>query len=110
MYKSTLALAVALGVLAQQAGAAGFVEDSKLSVSSRTMYFDNDNREEHNKDQRESGQGFKLDYQSGFTEGTVGFGFDAQAVWGIHLDGGKGHHPDNSSFFPSDSDGSAVDQ
>ena len=110
MYKSTLALAVALGVLAQQAGAAGFVEDSKLSVSSRTMYFDNDNREEHNKDQRESGQGFKLDYQSGFTEGTVGFGFDAQAVWGIHLDGGKGHHPDNSSFFPSDTDGSAVGQ
>ena len=37
MYKSSLAMAVALGVLAQQAGAAGFVEDSKLSVSSRTM-------------------------------------------------------------------------
>lgn len=32
MYKSSLALAVALGVLAQQAGAAGFVEDSKLSL------------------------------------------------------------------------------
>ena len=45
MYKSSLALAVALGVLAQQAGAAGFVEDSKLSLSSRTMYFNNDNRE-----------------------------------------------------------------
>lgn len=112
MHKSTLALAVALGVLAQQAGAAGFVEDSKLSVSSRTMYFDNDYREHDpkNDDQRESGQGFKLDYQSGFTEGTVGFGFDAQAVWGIHLDGGNGHHPDNSTFFPSDSDGSAVGQ
>lgn len=110
MYKSTLALAVALGVLAQQAGAAGFVEDSKLSVSSRTMYFDNDNRETGGSDQRESAQGFKADYQSGFTEGTVGFGFDAQAVWGIHLDGGKGHHPDNNSFFPSDTDRSAVDQ
>ncbi|MGX1124184.1 OprD family porin [Pseudomonas sp. HLS-6 TE3448] len=110
MYKSTLALAVALGVLAQQAGAAGFVEDSKLSVSSRTMYFDNDNRETGGSDQRESAQGFKADYQSGFTEGTVGFGFDAQAVWGIHLDGGKGHHPNNNNFFPSDTDGSAVDQ
>lgn len=44
MNKSSLALAVAVGVLAQQAGAAGFVEDSKLSLSSRTMYFDNDNR------------------------------------------------------------------
>lgn len=86
MYKSSLALAVALGVLAQQAGAAGFVEDSKLSLSSRTMYFNNDNRETHSDprpDQRESGQGFKLDYISGFTEGTVGFGVDAQALWGI---------------------------
>jgi hypothetical protein len=29
MNKSTLALAVAVGVMAQQAGAAGFIEDSK---------------------------------------------------------------------------------
>ncbi|EKT4523720.1 OprD family porin [Pseudomonas juntendi] len=108
MYKSSLALAVALGVLAQQAGAAGFVEDSKLSLSSRTMYFNNDNREAHGDprpDQRESGQGFKLDYISGFTEGTVGFGVDAQALWGIHLDGGQGYH--KGGFFPDDGDGSA---
>jgi hypothetical protein len=109
MYKSTLAFAVAVGVLAQQANAAGFVEDSKLSLSSRTMYFDADNREGGN-DNRESGQGFKVDYISGFTEGTVGFGVDAQALWGIHLDGGKGHHPNNSTFFPSDTDGSAESQ
>ncbi len=109
MYKSSLALAVALGVLAQQAGAAGFVEDSKLSLSSRTMYFNNDTRENGGLDQRESGQGFKLDYLSGFTEGTVGFGVDVQALWGIHLDGGRGHRQNaDNSFFPSDSDGSAV--
>ncbi|AIN61417.1 MULTISPECIES: OprD family porin [Pseudomonas] len=108
MYKSSLALAVALGVLAQQAGAAGFVEDSKLSLSSRTMYFNNDNREAHGNprpDQRESGQGFKLDYISGFTEGTVGFGVDAQALWGIRLDGGKGYH--KGGFFPDDGKGAA---
>lgn len=111
MYKSSLALAVALGVLAQQAGAAGFVEDSKLSLSSRTMYYDNNNREAHGAvrpDQRETGQGFKLDYISGFTEGTVGFGVDAQALWGIHLDGGRGYH--KSGFMPDDSDGSSVSQ
>ena len=109
MYKSSLALAVALGVLAQQAGAAGFIEDSKLSLSSRTMYFNNDTRENGGLDQRESGQGFKLDYLSGFTEGTVGFGVDVQALWGIHLDGGRGHRQNaDNSFFPSDSDGSAV--
>ncbi|MEG0862600.1 MAG: OprD family outer membrane porin, partial [Pseudomonas sp.] len=110
MYKSTLAFAVALGVLAQQANAAGFVEDSKLSLSSRTMYFDNDDRETGGSSSRESGQGFKLDYLSGYTQGTVGFGVDVQALWGIHLDGGRGHHPNNSTFFPSDTDGSAVDQ
>lgn len=114
MYKSSLAVAVALGVLAQQAGAAGFVEDSKLSLSSRTMYYDNNNREDHAKpdaerpDQRESGQGFKLDYISGFTQGTVGFGVDAQALWGIHLDGGRGYH--KSGFMPDDSNGSSVNQ
>ncbi|WP_223517852.1 OprD family porin [Pseudomonas sp. GL-B-19] len=109
MNKSTLALAVAVGVLAQQAGAAGFIEDSKASVSSRTMYYNNDNRET-GPDQKESAEGLKFDYLSGFTQGTVGFGIDAQALVGIHLDGGKGHHPDNNTFFPSDSDGSAVNE
>ncbi|MGB5828677.1 MAG: OprD family outer membrane porin, partial [Pseudomonas mandelii] len=109
MNKSTLALAVAVGVLAQQAGAAGFIEDSKASVSSRTMYYNADTREGTANDQRETAEGLKFDYQSGFTQGVVGFGIDAQAVVGIHLDGGRGHHPDNNSFFPSDSDGSASD-
>lgn len=108
MYKSSLALAVAVGVLAQQAGAAGFIEDSKLALSSRTMYYNADNRET-GPDQKESAQGFKLDYVSGFTQGVVGFGFDAQALLGIHLDGGRGSRPNaNNTFFPSDSDGSAV--
>ncbi|MFJ2688784.1 OprD family outer membrane porin [Pseudomonas sp. NPDC087336] len=110
MNKSTLALAVAVGVMAQQAGAAGFIEDSKASVSSRTYYFDSDKREGASTPanrQREAAEGLKFDYQSGFTPGTVGFGIDAQALVGIHLDGGKGHHPDNNSFSPSDSDGSA---
>ncbi|MCP1416482.1 hypothetical protein J3D47_000725 [Pseudomonas laurylsulfativorans] len=109
MNKSTLALAVAVGVLAQQAGAAGFLEDSKASISSRTMYYNNDNRD-GGADQRETAEGLKLDYLSGFTQGTVGFGIDAQALLGIHLDGGKGHHPDSNTFFPSDSDGSAVSE
>jgi len=100
-------LAVTVGVLAQQAGAAGFLEDSKASISSRTMYYNNDNRE-GGPDQKESAEGLKFDYLSGFTQGTVGFGIDAQALLGIHLDGGKGHHPDANTFFPSDSDGSAV--
>ncbi|WP_085716297.1 OprD family outer membrane porin [Pseudomonas sp. B28(2017)] len=107
MNKSNLALAVAIGVLAQQAGAAGFLEDSKASISSRTMYYDADVREGASTPanrQRETAEGLKFDYLSGFTQGTVGFGIDAQALVGIHLDGGKGHHPTGNanSFFPSD--------
>ncbi|WP_433737723.1 OprD family outer membrane porin [Pseudomonas putida] len=107
MNKSTLAVAVAVGVMAQQAGAAGFIDDSKASISSRTMYYDSDKREGPGtaaNRQRETAEGLKLDYLSGFTQGTVGFGIDAQALVGIHLDGGKGHHPvgNSNSFFPSD--------
>jgi len=109
MNKSTLALAVAVGVLTQQAGAAGFIEDSKASISSRTFYYNADTREGTVNDQKETAEGLKFDYISGFTQGVVGFGIDAQALVGIHLDGGKGRHPDNNSFFPSDSDGSASD-
>lgn len=118
MNKSTLALAVAFGVVAQQAGAAGFIEDSKASVSSRTYYFDSDKREGSTSTapsnagnrQREAAEGLKFDYQSGFTQGVVGFGIDAQALVGIHLDGGKGHHPNVNTFSPSDSDGSATQE
>jgi hypothetical protein len=98
--------------LAQQAGAAGFLEDSKASVSSRTMYYDADMREGASTPanrQRETAEGLKFDYLSGFTQGTVGFGIDAQALVGIHLDGGPGHHPtgNSNSFFPSDGNGAA---
>jgi hypothetical protein len=106
MYKSTLAIAVAAGVLAQTAGAAGFIEDSKATVSARTLYFNNDYKDSTTHDQRETAQGFKFDYLSGFTEGTVGFGVDAQVLTGIHLDGGRGYRT-GGSISPSDTDGSA---
>ncbi|WP_426117912.1 OprD family outer membrane porin [Pseudomonas sp. DSP3-2-2] len=112
MKKSTLALAVTVAALAQQAGAAGFIEDSKASVSSRTMYFNNDSREGlRAADQRETATALKFDYLSGFTQGTVGFGLDLQAVVGVHLGGGIEHHnaATSNSFFPTDTDGSSVD-
>ncbi|KPB33235.1 MULTISPECIES: OprD family porin [Pseudomonas] len=108
MKKSTLALAVTVAALAQQAGAAGFLEDSKASVSSRTLYFDNDQREPGSANNRETATGLKFDYLSGFTQGTVGFGLDLQGLVGVHLDGGRGHHALNGGITPSDSDGSSV--
>ena len=111
MKKSTLALAVTVGVLAQQAGAAGFIEDSKASISSRTLYFNNDLREGvRAQDQRETATGLKFDYLSGYTQGTVGFGLDLQAVMGLHLGGGVEHHSTTSAntVVPTDTDGSSV--
>ena len=118
MKKSTLTLAVALGVLAQQAGAAGFIEDSKATLKLRNFYINTDNRNHGSGSvnyQEEWGQGFQLDYTSGFTEGTVGFGVDAIGLLGIRLDSGKGRHGNASSdayggtVFPTDSSGRAVD-
>ena len=45
MNKSTLALAMAVGVLAQQASAAGFVEDSKATLGLRNFYINTDYRD-----------------------------------------------------------------
>ncbi|WP_025130947.1 OprD family porin [Pseudomonas sp. PH1b] len=96
MNKSTLALAVAVGVLAQQAGAAGFVEDSKATLGLRNFYINTDNRDGDTKaakaqsKQEEWGQGFIFNFTSGYTEGTVGFGLDAIGLLGVRLDSGGG--------------------
>ena len=45
MNKSTLAMAVAVGVLTQQASAAGFIEDSKATLGLRNFYINTDYRD-----------------------------------------------------------------
>ena len=96
MNKSTLALAVAVEVLAQQAGAAGFVEDSKATLGLRNFYINTDNRDSGTKavgaqnKQEEWGQGFIFNFTSGYTQGTVGFGLDAIGLLGVKLDSGGG--------------------
>ncbi len=126
MNKSTLAVAVAVGLLAQQAGAAGFIEDSKATLKLRNFYINTDNRDSEansaankkagvqNK-QEEWGQGFQLDYTSGFTQGTVGFGVDAIALLGVRLDSGGGTNGRSGNsyggtVFPSKSNGDAVNE
>ncbi|NMY42178.1 OprD family porin [Pseudomonas sp. WS 5013] len=119
MNKSTLALAlalaVALGVIAQQASAAGFIEDSKATLGLRNFYINQDTRNADANTQEEWGQGFQFNYISGYTEGTVGFGVDALGLLGVKLDSGKGRHgnPDSSKYggtvFPTDENGRAVD-
>jgi len=75
----------------------------------RNFYFNNDNRDGAAAPSKteEWGQAFILNYQSGFTDGTVGFGLDAIGMLGITLDSGAGRHV-GRSMLPND-DGKATD-
>jgi hypothetical protein len=119
MKKSTLALAVALGAIAQHAGAAGFIEDSKATLGLRNFYINTDNRDgaptaSSRSKNAEWGQGFDLRFISGFTQGTVQFGVDAIGLYGLRLDSSRANHGNYSgtaaggTVFPSDGN-KAVD-
>lgn len=110
-----LALAV-VAALPGAASAAGFIDDSKATLALRNFAFDNNtkNTANNNGEAREWGQGFIFNYQSGFTEGTVGVGVDAIGMLGVRLDGGgratkTGRDRTPGALFPLESDGSAVD-
>jgi len=90
MFKRAIPAAILLfggsiGAQAAEPGARGFLEDSKASLSMRTLYFNSDNRDGSADPSKteEAAQGFVLRYESGFTQGTLGFGLDAQALQGI---------------------------
>ncbi|MFJ2366221.1 OprD family porin [Pseudomonas sp. NPDC087697] len=116
MNKSTLALAVAVGVLAQQAGAAGFVEDSKATLGLRNFYINTDNRTGTGANKNEEwGQGFDLRFISGYTQGTVKFGVDAIGLYGVRLDSSPAKSGNSSgtasggTIFPSDGNRAVPD-
>ncbi|GFM85581.1 cis-aconitate porin Opd [Pseudomonas cichorii] len=99
-------------------GAAGFIEDSKLKLQLRNVYFNENFRDENGLSARaastaksertEWAQGFLLDYQSGFTQGTLGFGLDALGLMGVKLDSGKGRS--GTGLLPVHGDGRAADE
>ncbi|PTS86629.1 outer membrane porin, OprD family [Pseudomonas sp. HMWF032] len=115
MKKTTLALAITLAAVANQATAAGFIEDSKATLGLRNFYYDlnTKNTADDRGAANEWGQGFLFNYTSGFTEGTVGFGLDAVGLLGLKLDGGGDGDTSDSrkpgQLFPLDRDGKAVD-
>ena len=88
-----------------QTRASGFFEDTTAKVESRTVYFNRDFRDGHTSTEQgaskreESAQGFILNLQSGYTEGTVGFGIDALGMLGIKLDSSA--DSSNSGLLPS---------
>ncbi|MEO1819773.1 OprD family outer membrane porin [Pseudomonas sp.] len=111
------AMAASLLGLVQPALAGGFVEDSKATLDTRNFYINQDNRSGDAAPSyaEEWGQGFLLNFQSGYTDGPVGVGLDALAQLGIRLDSGgrttkAGRSRNPGSVFPLDSDGSAVNE
>ncbi|AHL75958.1 porin [Stutzerimonas stutzeri] len=97
---ATLGATLAIPTMAQ----AAFVDDSKVNLELRNFYYNSDNRSNASTAQSKSeewGQGFILRAESGYTEGTVGFGVDALGLMGLKLyssedTGGTGLMP--SSF------------
>ncbi len=88
--------------------AAGFLEDSKASLETRNFYMNRDFRDGPGQSKREEwAQGFILNLQSGYTQGTVGFGLDAMGMLGVKLDSGRGRS--GTGLLPKDSDGRAPD-
>ncbi|MHC8316287.1 OprD family porin [Pseudomonas sp. LB3P31] len=86
--------------------AQGFLEDSQGKLSLRNYYFNDDYRDGGN-DRREWAQGFLLNLQSGYTEGTVGFGLDALGLAGLKLDSSPTHA--GTGLLPVHDDGHAAD-
>ena len=94
MKRTSLALAIAastLGLSLSQMAHAEFLKDSKASIEARNFYFNRDFREDDGQSKQEEwAQGFLLRLESGYTEGTVGFGVDALGTFGFKLDSGDG--------------------
>ncbi|AVD91824.1 MULTISPECIES: OprD family porin [Pseudomonas] len=111
---SMIALAVSAGtsqlaMASAQDESKGFIEDSKLSVKTRMLYFSRDfrNNEGGQSRREETGLGFVGTFESGFTQGTVGVGVDAIGMLGLKLDSGKGRA--GTGLFPTGSDGRSQD-
>lgn len=103
-----LSLAVSAALLAPAAQAA-FVEDSSANLVMSNIYLNRDFREGDGQNKREEwGQGFLLDIQSGYTEGTVGFGLDALGMLGVKLDSGGGRT--GTDLLPVQDDGGTPDE
>jgi hypothetical protein len=93
-----------------QGASADFLSDSKATLGLRNLYFNNDYRDRPGPAGQskieEWAQGFMLNYTSGFTAGTLGFGVDALGLMGVTLDSGAGNHR-GSTMIPDDGAGAA---
>lgn len=121
--KAKLSLAVFSAIIsatplmaAAEEQADGFVEGSSLNILNRNFYM---NRDFRNGESSNTGNGYSEawahgiigKFESGFTQGTVGFGIDAFAMLGLKLDTGDGRYGPGGSIdlLPVNGDGKAED-
>jgi imipenem/basic amino acid-specific outer membrane pore len=113
---SVIAMAVAAGIATpvfadSQADAKGFLEGAKLNVKARNMYMNRDQRaHDSGATGEEWAQGFIGNFESGFTQGAVGFGLDGIALLGLKLDTGDGRTGHGTGLLEQDSDGAKDSQ
>lgn len=115
MKLSAIALAVTAGAsqLAManaQSEAMGLMEDSSFDIFNRNLYFNRDfqNNTGGQSKLEEWAHGITATFESGFTPGIVGFGFDAYGMLGIKLDSSPSRS--GTGLLPRDSTGGARER
>ena len=89
---------VCLNSATVSAAESGFIEDSSTSVGLRNFYWNADNRNgsyrnpegERQSYRQEWAQGVLAKFNSGYTQGLIGFGMDLHYMGALKLDGGNG--------------------
>ncbi|MBC3347938.1 OprD family porin [Pseudomonas sp. SWRI196] len=111
---SMIALAVSastsqFAMASSQEESKGFFEDQSLNVLTRMLYMNRDfkNNPGGQSYREETGLAARATYESGFTQGTVGFGVDALVNGMVKLDSGRGRT--GNGMFGNDSDGRPED-
>jgi len=104
-----LCTALGLATLTASAAQAEFLQEAKGKFSTSNIYFNRDFREGIGQSQREEwGQSFILDWRSGFTQGPIGLGVDANAGLGVKLDSAPNRT--GTGLLPRQSDGHSADE
>ncbi|MDR0210527.1 MAG: OprD family porin [Pseudomonas putida] len=107
--KNKILPVVTLLSLSLQAHAAGFLDDTQATLKAQNFYLNRDFREDAGISKREEwAQGFILDFRSGYTLGTLGFGVDAIGMLGLKLDSSAGRS--GTGLLPVGEDGRAPDE
>ncbi len=101
-------LCVAPALASDQSQSNGFIADSHFDVLLRNAYINRHYKAQGVRDRDEWGQALIANWQSGYTQGVVGFGVDAIGQYAVRLDGGRGRSGAGGiDFFKQGHDGKA---